>query len=167
MKTVLLIAFVSMTVIPVAAQATDIVKSFQQNKLKYTREHFVSGEDASSGFDYLFYKDGVKIIMIRSIWSATHTRELRIDDAYYSNGTLVVFRRLLGNDKQLKALIRGRTLPLTQKEEIRFSGSKLVSWTEKGKPVATTDPRWAETEKFILEHGTSLLESYDWLKEDK
>jgi hypothetical protein len=31
---------------------------FETKKAKFTVEHFVEGEDATSGYDYLYYKSG-------------------------------------------------------------------------------------------------------------
>ena len=149
------------------AQPSKTISSFEQNKTRYTREHFVSGEDASSGFDYLFYKNGASIIKILSIWSATHTKEVRVDDLYFDGEAPVLLQRMTGTTGQLKALIKGRNMPLTPGDELYFTASKLVSWTEDRKPMARIDPKWDETEKFTLEHAKSMLESYEWLKEDK
>ena len=148
-----------------AAQPSAIETSFEKNKAKYTREHFVSGEDASSGFDYLFYKRADKIVMIRSIWSASHSKELRVQDIYFDGDQVALVRRSTAHERYLSTLKRGRNVVLKPKEELHFSDSKLTRWIEAGKTIANTDPRWAETEKSNLEHAKGELESYSWLKE--
>lgn len=167
LKAVLLIAGILITVIPAFAQSAQVAKSFEQNKANYTREHFASGEDASSGYDYLFYKSRAKIVKVRSIWSASYTKELRIEDLYFNGDAIVLLRRLSGNKGQLRALIKGQNLPLVLKDELNFAESKLVSWTDDRRSVLRTDPRWDETEKATVEHANAVLESYQWLKENK
>ena len=167
MKIIFLVTFILMAAFAVSAQPAAVVKTFEQNKANYTREHLVSGEDASSGYDYLFYKSGADIVKVRSIWSASHTKELRVEDSYFEGGSLVLLQRMTGRSNHLKALIKGRDLPLTQQDELYLKDSKLVSWIDNKKPVANTDPRWAETEKSMVEHAKAEIENYYWLKEDK
>lgn len=148
-----------------AAQSTAVESNFAKNKAKYTREHFVSGEDASSGFDYLFYKSTDKIVMIRSIWSASHSNELRVQDIYFDGDAVAVVRRSTAAKRYLSTLKRGRNVVLKPKEELHFTDSKLTRWVEDGKIIPNTDPRWAETERSNLEHAKGELESYADLKE--
>ena len=150
----------------VHGQAKSIRVDFEKNIAKYTREHFVMGEDASSGYDYLFYKNGSGIVKIRSIWSASHTKELRIEDFFF-DGPSTLVQRLTGTRTQLSTLKKGRNVRLTPKEELYFTDSKLVSWTRDGKPIERSDPRWADTEKLELEHAKAQLESYDFLKDNR
>ena len=148
-----------------AAQPSAVETNFEKNKAKYIREHFVSGEDASSGFDYLFYRRGDKIVMIRSIWSASHSNELRVQDIYFDGDRVALVRRSTASKRYLSTLKRGRSVILKQKEELHYSDSKLTRWIEDGKTVARTDPRWTETEQSNLEYAKSELESYSELKE--
>jgi hypothetical protein len=167
MKTAAVVLFLLVTAGAAAAAAqTAVESSFAKNKASLTREHLVMGEDASSGYDYLFYKKGKDIVKIRSIWSASYTKELRIEDLYYADG-LVLVRRYIGVKRNLASLIRFRDVPLTPKEELHFSNSKMTIWRLEGKTIAATDHRWKETEKATLEHGKGELESYVWMKEDK
>lgn len=147
------------------AQRTPVELRFEKNKQRYTREHFVSGEDASSGYDYLFYRSGKKIVMIRSIWSATHTSELRITD-YYFDPEITFIRRSTGRKRNLNALKSGRTAPLRTTEEMEFANGKLIRWIEKGKPADPNDARWSQTEKGNVENAKAELEGYDFLKND-
>ncbi len=102
---------------------------------------------------------------IRSIWSASYTKELRIEDFYFDGETLVMLQRLKGSKNQLVTLKKGRNASLTKKEELHFSNSKLTAWKENGKGVPKSDRRWAETEKSILEHAKAERENYNWLKD--
>src|SRR5687768_772253 len=93
-----------------AAQTENIEADFAENKPKYTREFFSMGEDASSGYDYVFYKSGPKIVMIRVIWSASYTNELRIDDFYFDDA-IKLHRRQTATKRRLSLLKRGRDVP--------------------------------------------------------
>src|SRR5688572_23757698 len=119
MKQILSLLLTVMAAVTIAGQTTDIPKTFEKNKLKYTREHLVMGEDASSGFDYLFYKSGNKIVKIRSIWSASHSNELRIEDFYYGDSPLLI-QKFTGTKRQLRSLTRGMNGLLNKKEELHF-----------------------------------------------
>jgi hypothetical protein len=147
------------------AQPTAVETTFAKNKPKYTREHLAMGEDASSGYDYLFYKDGQKIVMLRTIWSASYAKELRVEDIYVDEG-VVLIRRGTTTKRNLGALKRGRAVALMPREELHFTASKLTRWVENGNVVTIADKRWAETERSSLEHAKSELDSYSWLKEN-
>lgn len=148
------------------AQSSDPVKSFEQNKAKYTREFFSMGEDASSGYDYVFYKSGTEFVMIRVIWSASYTSELRISDFYFDDD-LAFHRKQTTRKRQLSLLKRGRDIPMVVKEEHHFAGGKLTKWILENKTISSTDARWTTTEKEILEHGRSERESYTFLKKNQ
>ena len=148
------------------AQANDVEGDFKKNKAKYTREFFSMGEDASSGYDYVFYKNGPKIVMIRVIWSASYTNELRISDFYFDDD-LVFHRKQTARKSQLSLLKRGRDVPFVVKEEHHFSAGRLTKWIADKKTIPPTDTRWAATEKDTLEHARSERESYSFLKENK
>ena len=157
---------VFLTVAGVAiAQQTSVAVNFEKNKTKYTREHLAMGEDASSGYDYLFYKKGAEIVMIRSIWSASYTKDLRIEDVYFDGDRLALVTRSTGHKRNLATLKRGRNVVLKPKEELHFTDSKLTRWIENGKPVVKTDARWADMERSTIEHANSERESYTWMKE--
>jgi len=144
-------------------QPTSVEKDFQANGKKYSMEHFAEGEDATSGYDYLFYKSGQQIVKIRSIWSSSVSRSLRVDDLFFDKG-LAVFKRATGTKKYLRTLVKGKTAPLTIKEVLYFSDGRLARWVIKGVEVPKTDPKWSETEKAILDYAKSELDNYDWLK---
>ncbi len=124
------------------------------------------GEDASSGYDYLFYKSGARIVKVRSIWSASWSKELRISDFYF-DGDLVLLRTYTAPERRLGLLKRGRTAVLKSTEELHFSNKKLTKWIVGGKPVAQTDLKWTARETEALEQASGELENYTWLKEDK
>ena len=147
-------------------QPGSVENNFLANLKKYSMEHFAEGEDATSGYDYLFYKNGPQIVKIRSIWSSSVNRSLRIDDLFFDKG-LAVFRRSTGPKKYFRTLVKGGNAPLTTTEVLYFSDGKLARWTIKGVDVPKTDPKWSETEKAILEHAKSELENYVWLKSGK
>ena len=149
-----------------SAQTNAVEDSFRKNKTKYTREFFSMGEDASSGYDYVFYKSGPRIVMIRVIWSASYTKELRIDDFYFDED-IAFHRKQTATKRQLSALKRGRDVPLAVKEEHSFAGGKLTKWILDNKTIPSTDARWAEAEKGALEQARSERDNYTWLKENQ
>ena len=137
---------------------------FERNRTRYTREHFSEGEDASSGFDYIYFRKDKAIVMIRSIWSATHTRELRIEDMYFRNDGLAVFRRATAQQKSMGVLKTGRNGGLTAQEEMHFENGKLVNWTQNGAPVRKVGTFWPDAEKSTLETAQQWVEYYADLK---
>lgn len=143
-----------------------IEKDFEKNKSKYTREKFSEGEDASSGFDYLVYKDGAKIVKIRSIWSSSAGPVPRVEDYYFADGKLVLFVRATLQKKYLKSAVKGTVVPLKTEERLWLKDDKLTSWNEKGKTIEATDKRWKEREKEALEAGKNELENYEFMKEN-
>ena len=147
------------------AQRNPAELNFQKQRTTYTREHFSEGEDASSGFDYVYFRRGKGIVMIRSIWSATHTPELRVEDMYFDGGVLAFFQRSTARKNSLTVLKGGRNTGLSPKEEMHFERGKLTRWVENGKTV-TKSESWPETEKSTLERAKSLSDYYAELKGD-
>ena len=152
--------------ISVFGQTTTVENNFKANLKKYSMEHFVEGEDATSGYDYLFYKSGPKIVKIRSIWSSSTNRPLRVEDIFFDKG-LAIFRRSTASKKYLRILVRGKAAPLATAEELYFTEGKLTRWVIRGVDVSKSDARWSQTEKDILEQAKSELENYEWLKSGK
>jgi len=166
MRKLLILITVLVASLTALGQPTPVEKTFQANSKKYSMEHFVEGEDATSGYDYLFYKSGPRIVMIRSIGSSSVNKTLRVDDIFFGRG-LELFRRATGPKKYLRVLVKGKNAPLITTEEFHFSGERMTRWLVRGVEVPKTDPKWNETEKAILENAKSELENYDWLKSGK
>ncbi|HEY8560539.1 MAG TPA: hypothetical protein VIL74_09200 [Pyrinomonadaceae bacterium] len=143
----------------------DIDKKFESNKAKYKLEKFAQGEDATSGYDYFFYKEKGKIVKVREIWSSSSHKIYRAEDYYYADGKLIALYKYTFDRKFYKTAERGRNVPMKLVEKMFFTDSKLTGWIENGKPVAATDRRWRERETEALESGSGMLESYDSLKE--
>jgi hypothetical protein len=148
------------------AQDDAIEQDFEKNKSRFTREKFSEGEDASSGSDYLVYKDGTKIVKIRSIWSSSAGPVPRVEDFYFADGKLVLFIKSTLQKKFLKSAVKGNNVTLTIEEKLWLKDDKLVTWTEKGKTIETTDTRWKDKEKEALEAGKNELENYKFMKEN-
>lgn len=146
------------------AQRNPTELNFDKNRTRYTREHFSEGEDASSGFDYVYFRSSKQFVMIRSIWSATHTSELRIEDMYFEGGSLAFFRRSTARKNSLAGLKTGRSTGLSSKEEMTFDKGKLTRWIENGEPVTTSAASWPEAEKSTLDTARSWIASYADLK---
>lgn len=148
------------------AQDDAIEKDFEKNKSKYTREKLSEGEDASSGSDYLVYKDGSKIVKIRSIWSSSAGPVPRVEDFYFVDGKLVLWTKSTLQKKLLKKAVKGNNVALDTEEKLWLKDDKLTAWTEKGKTVDKTDTRWKDKEKEALEAGKNELENYKFMKEN-
>jgi|SoiMethySBSTD1v2_1073268.scaffolds.fasta_scaffold27035_4 hypothetical protein len=147
-------------------QPASIEKHFQANIKKYSMEHFAEGEDASSGYDYLYYKDRQKIVKISSIWSASHSAEVRVEDFYIDDGSFF-FRNSIALKKYLGALRKGKAAALNTINEFYFNGNKLTRWLSKGVEVRPTDSKWNTMEREILERLAAEIENYAWLKSEK
>ena len=167
MKTLLLIAWIAIVAASASSQTSQVESDFESKKAKLTFEHFSEGEDATSGYDYLFYKSGDKIVKIRSIWSASHSKELRIADFYFDGTELLLFRNYTASDRLLNTLKKGRNGVLAPTDEYHFSSGKLTKWISGGKAKVPGDPAWEQTEKEVLDQAKTQREYYRWLKEGK
>jgi hypothetical protein len=147
------------------AQAVDAEQKFEKSKPRLTLELLSMGEDASSGYDYLVYRNRSGIVKIREIWSSSSGENPRVVDYYYENGRLVLLVRKNAAAKQYRQLAKGGNLPLATAEKCFVDGDRMTAWEEKGKRVPPTDARWAEKEKDTLELGRSQLDNYKLLKE--
>jgi hypothetical protein len=146
------------------AQEETVEQVFGRDVKKFSREIFSVGEDASSGFDYVIYKNGSKVVKIRSIHSSC-CADPEIEGFYYENGAPVLYVRLQLPKKRLKAAAKGLVFPLAETEKMYLKDSELVKWSEKGKTVPSSDPRWAEREKDVLLRARDELDGYPILKE--
>ena len=167
MKIFFLASFVLISCLGAFGQPSETEKDFESRKKTYTVEHFAEGEDATSGFDYVFYKNGARIVKVRSIWSASHSKELRVEDFYFNADGLLLSRKFTAPSRSLKSLKKGSPGPLAVKEEFHFADGKLAKWVVDGKSKLPGDDGWAKAEKEILEQARSSREYYTWLKEGK
>ena len=148
------------------AQTALVENDFEKNKSKYKLEKLAMGEDASSGYDYLVYKNKDEIVKVREIWSSSANPVYRIEDYFYKDGKLAVLVKYTFTKKFYKTSLKGTNVPAKIVEKLTLTDSKLTAWTENGKTIPTTDKRWKDKEKEVLEAGTSQLENYKFLKED-
>ncbi len=160
-----MIALFSLMTVAAGAQDVSADKSFAANIKKFKVEKYSMGEDASSGYDYLIYKQGRKIVKIRTVWSSSANPKWWVEDAYFEAGKPVMFVQLSLTKKQYKSVIRGSQIALSVKDKFYFKDAKLVKWIENGKAVPTTDTRWAEMEKEAFMSAKDTLEFYPELKE--
>ncbi len=164
-QTFCVVAWIVAVSICAVAQPSAPERDFESKKSGYTLEHFVEGEDATSGYDYLYYKSAGKIVMIRSIWSASYSKTLRVEDFYFNGVDLLLFRRSTAAARLLNTLKKGRNGLLAAKEEFYFTGGKLTKWIVEGKAKPLDDSAWSKTENEILDQAKSQREYYKWLKE--
>lgn len=158
MKYILLLIFVVILTVFTNAQDLSIEKNFDRNKRSFSLVKFAMGEDASSGWDYLVYRQKTSTKKIRVIWS--NYSQATVDDYYYEAGKPVLLVKFSAKKSQYKSLAKGVNLPLKTLEKFYFTDSKLISWFENGKKVAPIDPRWAEKEKEILQEFEDQLETF-------
>ncbi|MEK7724572.1 MAG: hypothetical protein AAB336_09515 [Acidobacteriota bacterium] len=140
------------------AQDSTIEKNFERNKRNFSLVKFSIGEDASSGFDYLVYRQKTSTKKIRAIWS--NYERVEIEDFYYENGKPLLLVKYSAKKSQYKSLAKGVNVALKAEEKFYFSNSKLLTWTEKGKKIQPTDSRWAEKEKEVLASFEEQLETF-------
>lgn len=165
MKTIFTFLFIAVLSFSAFAQGDTADKRFARDIKKFKLEKYAVGEDASSGYDYLVYKRAGKIVKIRTVWSSNANPEWWIEDAYYEAGKPVLMVHLSVTKRQYKSVVRGSRMALPVKDRYVFKDLKLVKWTENGKAVPETDPRWAEMEKDIAETGKNTLEFYPEMKD--
>lgn len=164
----LALAFVLIALFSVVglAQNTSAETDFEKNKSKFTLEKFAEGEDASSGYDYLVYKNKTEIVKIREIWSSSAVSTYRAEDYYFAGGKLIALVKYTFAKRYYNSAKKGNNIPLSLVEKLYLTDSKLTTWIEKGKTVPTTDARWKDKEKEILEAADGQLETYKRLKEE-
>lgn len=166
MKLVLAVIMFALCAVANFAQDDSIEKDFEKNKTKFKLEKFSEGEDASSGFYYLYYKNKNAIVKMRQAWVSDGSKEHDTYDYYFKNGKLVLMVRYPRSKKQFKDTYAGKYLLIKPEEKFYFNDSKLTKWIEKDKSVATEDKRWQEKEKEVLQEANDQLENYKQLKED-
>lgn len=142
------------------AQNKNVEADFEKNKAKYKLDIYSEGEDASSGYDYLVYKKGKEIVKVRVVWSSSSYTTYRIEDYYFKGGKVLALLKYDFARKYYNSAKKGSKIPVKPTEQLFLTDSKLTAWTEKGKAVAETDPRWAETEKQINDSAGYILEGY-------
>jgi hypothetical protein len=146
------------------AQELSVEKEFEKNKPRLALEKFSVGEDATSGYDYLVYTDKSSVVKLRSIWSSSTGIQSRVEDYYFKDGILFLYVRMLAENRNLKPLVRGQNVPLTVEEKLYLKDSKLAAWIEKRKTIPSTDARWSNKEKEVLEMAKAELDNYQSMK---
>ena len=147
-------------------QTSKAESEFLKNKSKLSLEKYALGEDATSGYDYLVYKNKGKIVKIRSIHSSTNP-SMEIDDYYFENGKLVVYLRSYLPKKSLKSALRGNEFKLFAQERIELKDDKMIVWSDGAKKYTSDDPNWLKRENQILQSVGSELEMIRMLMEEK
>lgn len=158
MKIKLFFIFIILFSVSTFAQDSTVEKNFEKNKKAYFLTKFSVGEDASSGTNYLVYRQKTSTKKIRAIWSNYERAD--VDDYFYEAGKPLLRITYDAKLNQVKSLAKGTNLPLKVKEKLYIKDGKLISWIENGKTVAATDSRWAEKEKDALESFESQLETF-------
>jgi len=148
------------------AQDNSIEKDFEKNKSKYKIERLSMGEDASSGYDYVIYRNKSEIVKYRVIWSSSAGPNPRVEDYYFNDSKLVLLVKSILSKKLVKTAAKGRVVALQIEEKLFFINEKLSFWTEKGKPVPNTDKRWKDKEAEALEQAKGELDNYKFVKDN-
>ncbi len=149
------------------AQVSSIEKDFEKNKAKFKLEKFAEGEDASSGYDYLYYTNKTAIVKVREIWSSSANPVYRVEDYFFKDGKIALLVKYTFTKKFYKTSLKGANIPLKLVEKLTFTDGKLTTWIENGKTIPTTDQRWNETEKNALESANYKLENYKDFKAER
>jgi hypothetical protein len=146
------------------AQDVSVEKDFEKNRPKLKLEKLSMGEDATSGYDYLVYTDKSNVVKIRSIWSSSTGIQSRVEDYYFRDGNLILYVRMLAENRNLKQLVKGSAVPLVVEEKLYLKDAKLATWIEKRKTIPNTDARWNAKEKEVLEMAKAELDNYQSMK---
>jgi hypothetical protein len=167
MKTAVAAILIALSASLVSAQGISAEQDFQKERRSLSLVRFSVGEDASSGFYYLVYKKGAQIKKIRSVWDGGCCNAPTVEDFYFKNGSPVLYVKLAATRRQLNRIVRGSTLPLSAEEKLQFRDSGLTMWIEKGKAVSSSDPRWKDREKSLLEEFQGQLDNYKSYQEER
>lgn len=160
MKIILSLVLLSLFTISIFAQNNLVEREFEQNKRSYSLVKFSFGEDASSGWDYLVYRQKNEIKKIRIVGS-NYTNTLTVEDFYFADGKPLLYVSFSAQKKQYKALAKGQNLALKQQEKLYFANNKLTTWIEKGKLVDSKNQKWTDKENEVLEKFKSEVESFE------
>ena len=166
MKTMFAVLLITICVVAGFAQDDLIEKNFEKNRLKYRLEKFSEGEDATSGFYYLYYRNKTGFVKMRMAWTSEGYKEHDTYDYYFKEGKLILMVRYPRSKSQYNGTSQGKSLLIQADEKFYFTDSKLTKWIEKGKAVPTDDKRWPEKEKEILDEAKDRLDYYKTLKEE-
>jgi hypothetical protein len=158
MKIILTLFLISISAFGILAQDSSVEKTFEKNKRSFSLTRFAIGEDASSGRDYLVYRQKTSTKMIRVIWS--NYERATVDDYFYEAGKPTLLIQYTAKHNQYKSLARGANLPLKMVSKFYLSGSKLVNWIENGKTIPATDSRWADQEKDVIAGFDEQLDTF-------
>ena len=167
MKLLLTVIFIVLFLSPNQAQEVSIEKDFERQRPGLSVDRYGFGEDATSGYDYLIYKRRSQIIKIRAIWNGGASSAPEVADYYFKNGSPVLYVRMLAKKAHLSALTKGRNAPLVPVEKLYLKESKLTTWIENGQTIPSSDTRWTDKEKEVLEQFKNELEMYQMHKEGK
>ena len=149
------------------AQDLSIEKDFERERARLSVVRYSMGEDATSGFDYFVYKSRSRVKKIRMVWNGGAGNDPSAQDFYFKDGSPVLYVELSGKRKQLAAVIRGGNTSLREVEKLYLKDSKITMWVENGKMIPSSDPRWTEKERRVLEQFKEQLETYREYREGK
>jgi hypothetical protein len=147
------------------AQEASIEKDFERARRNLSVARFSVGEDASSGFHYLVYKSRSQVKKIRAIWNGGCCDAPSVEDFYFKDGSPVLYVKLSVGKKRLDGVIRGSGAPLRPNEKLYLKNSRLTTWIENGRRIPSSDPRWKDKEKLVLEQIKEQLETYRLYRE--
>lgn len=143
-----------------------VAVSAQTDKRVFKVEKYAVGEDASSGMDYIIYKYKGRIARIREIWSSSANRNPTAEEFQYdAKGNTVAYYEFAIKYSQVNAVVRNSKYVLKATDVRILKDGKMVKWTENGKIISNSDPRWAEMESDALTRGKNMLEFYPEMKE--
>lgn len=167
MKFVLAAALIALSCSLNPAQDVSVEKDFESERPRLSLIKFSIGEDATSGFYYHIYRSKTQVRKIRSIWNGGCCNAPNVEDFYFKDGSPVLYVKLSVEKGQLDSVIKGRNTALSAHEKLYLSNSKLTMWIENGKTIPTSDPRWKDKEKFVLEQAKDQMDNYQAYKEEK
>jgi hypothetical protein len=162
---VILAAFLSISGFAQQQQEISAIeRDFAKNRRAFKLEKFALGEDATSGFDYLIYKNKTGVRKIRVVWNGGVGAIPTVEDYYFENGAPAVYVSLSVGKSQIRSVVKGLDIPLKTIERLELKAGALASWVEKGKTIPRTDARWKEKETETLELFKDKLETYRMFK---
>jgi len=167
MKITLMVILIALLSSQTHAQNVSIERDFERERRSLSLVHFAIGEDATSGFDYLVYKRRSQVRKIRAVWNGGCCQSPTVEDFYFKNGSPVLYAKLSATKGQLRRIARGINLPLRAEEKLYLTDSRLTQWIENGRTIPSSDPRWNDKEKGVLEEFKAQLENYQSYREER
>ena len=145
-----------------------VIKQFEKqgNIKSYLTEE---GEDATSGWYYIFYYNTKKLLKIRVIWNGGCCQSPMLYDLYYNDSSLVLMdefkdiQETVDRKNAVANLIKGKNLHIQLLESLMYKQQRLIGYINNDLQNPTLPIQLTEREKWGLEWA-EMKNNFDYTK---